>query len=961
MILAMRHLLPPLCLALAATSSSAQELPALPPIEWSGGASQVGGGRWAVLVVADTYPRNPTWRLEKADAVVKRLTEAFDRGLGIRGERLRMIRGSDVTNAAIQEVLREVGERLRGPDNLVVFYYYGHGWTKNEQVELFTKDTVHRHGSFQNTLGWSELGLHFGGLVQAADEQKAATRIVSVIDACRVKEQQAPPGPAKYVPLEKIVASIYATEVGQFATEGVFCDGFAASLEEFAGRDETRLGDLVEGAAKRMKGQTPVRMQGEPELVLRQRNDLAVEIVVRDAIGAGKALDGAHAATVTFGKHSGRSPLPLTGLPPGVYDLRVEHPDYLPREHRVELGPANAGEKVVVTLLPRLVVVTGQVEARGRVRILVTGARPRGTIDGYHVLRAERDGSGPFQLLLPRLPEDGALLVQAEGVEKIVPIPASPTGRLAERFDRHDVGLVTLAPKGPADASPPRITVAAPTRDLVTRDAAVTIRATVTDEGPAEATVDGRSVPLRDGTLQHEWALREGRNAVVLGAKDAAGNVAAPVTLEVTRDSTPPTLTVEEPLDGLVTREGAVRLRAHASDQLRLAAVLVDGKPVAVRDGVVDLPLELREGTTSLVVGALDAAGNAAPQVTLRVTRDSTPPAVTIVGPAEGAEAKGDRVRVVLRIEDVTWTTVRWGQGGARVERGQAFDQEVPLAGAGLELEVQDQAGNVTSVRRALTRPGDGPAWYSRWSREQRPPWPLPAGLRPGPVEKTFVNAADGSVLVWVPPGSFTIGGEDEDSSPSKTITFARGYFLGRCEVSWAQYARFARAKDVAMPSGEAGPADHPVYRVSWESARAYCRWAGLDLPTEAEWEYGALGDQDRSFPWGGGSGSCNARGSSDGHPRTAPVDSMPDGASPWGALHMAGNVAEWCLDAYRKGYEGLPGDGSVRPGDSATRVTRGGSWNNSEQACSSTVRTPRAPGDATPYLGFRVVRRIGP
>ncbi|OGG48432.1 MAG: hypothetical protein A3F84_14700 [Candidatus Handelsmanbacteria bacterium RIFCSPLOWO2_12_FULL_64_10] len=108
-------------------------------------------------------------------------------------------------------------------------------------------------------------------------------------------------------------------------------------------------------------------------------------------------------------------------------------------------------------------------------------------------------------------------------------------------------------------------------------------------------------------------------------------------------------------------------------------------------------------------------------------------------------------------------------------------------------------------------------------------------------------------------------------------------------------------ASFLANDSNYNGP-QHPVVGVSWEDAKAYCEWAGKRLPTEEEWQQACQGRDGREYPWGNGfgSGRANIEGFREGFLQTAPVGSYPNGASPYGAMDMAGNVWEWTSSLFR-------------------------------------------------------------
>jgi formylglycine-generating enzyme required for sulfatase activity len=227
-------------------------------------------------------------------------------------------------------------------------------------------------------------------------------------------------------------------------------------------------------------------------------------------------------------------------------------------------------------------------------------------------------------------------------------------------------------------------------------------------------------------------------------------------------------------------------------------------------------------------------------------------------------------------------------------------------------------------------------SWFDRLP-EGRRPRALPEGLSLGEREGEYVNARDGSILVWVPPATFTMGSvaKDElaspDEMPAHRVTLTSGFFMGKHEVTWAQLRAFCAATGQAPPTPrfEAGP-DHPAHAVSHDLAKAYCAWAGLRLPTEEEWELSARGTDGRRFPWGDappGDAQLSWSGA-DGYEQTAPVGSFPLDASPFGCLDMGGNVREWCstnAGEYhpepRVGSKAAPSLMALLP------ATRGGGW----------------------------------
>ena len=154
---------------------------------------------------------------------------------------------------------------------------------------------------------------------------------------------------------------------------------------------------------------------------------------------------------------------------------------------------------------------------------------------------------------------------------------------------------------------------------------------------------------------------------------------------------------------------------------------------------------------------------------------------------------------------------------------------------------------------------------------------------------------------------------------------------------------------------------------VDWNQASAFCTWSGKRLCTESEWEKAARGTDGRLYPWGNEGVSCAYAVTDDkcGVHGTLPVGSKPAGASPYGALDMAANVAEWVEDDYHSSYDGAPSDESawVDSPRAASRVQRGGGWNTIGwfPPLRASSRYPEDPAYGGYHGGFRCCRSSEP
>jgi formylglycine-generating enzyme required for sulfatase activity len=213
--------------------------------------------------------------------------------------------------------------------------------------------------------------------------------------------------------------------------------------------------------------------------------------------------------------------------------------------------------------------------------------------------------------------------------------------------------------------------------------------------------------------------------------------------------------------------------------------------------------------------------------------------------------------------------------------------------------------------------------------------------------------------MVWVRPGECLLGDDGQYGNPRHRC-YLDGYWIYKSPVTVGQYRAFCNASRRRMPPAPYGGwmDSRPIVNVTWNDALAYARWAGVTLPTEAQWEKAARGDQGQRYPWGDGWDLDRLWCSSDRDVRTtaAPAGSYPEGASPCGALDMAGNVKQWCADYYSPGYpEHAPHRNPSGPEQSDRRAVRGSSFNEYyDRAFVSSRREGEPPGDAVSDTGFR-------
>ena len=230
--------------------------------------------------------------------------------------------------------------------------------------------------------------------------------------------------------------------------------------------------------------------------------------------------------------------------------------------------------------------------------------------------------------------------------------------------------------------------------------------------------------------------------------------------------------------------------------------------------------------------------------------------------------------------------------------------------------------------------------------------------------EMVNVNAKDGAEMILIPAGEFLMGsqkGQGNDNERPQHRVYLDAYYISNYEVTNEQFAQFMRGTGYDAGGdwkkyAKAGKEKHPVVCVNWDDAMAYCRWAGGTLPTEAQWEKAARGNDDRQYPWGDSWEAGRCKNNSSG---TTAVGSYPGGASPYGLQDMAGNIWEWCSDWFGDKYYGSsPSRNPEGPRSGVSRVVRGGSRGI---ACHNSFRCANRYGDLpdfrNSYCGFRFAR----
>ncbi len=356
--------------------------------------------------------------------------------------------------------------------------------------------------------------------------------------------------------------------------------------------------------------------------------------------------------------------------------------------------------------------------------------------------------------------------------------------------------------------------------------------------------------------------------------------------------------------------------------------------------------------------------------------------------------AGGGAIGLIVLILLTLLVVIFWPQGG---------DKETPVA------QATDVPALVETEETAAPDPTN-----TKTTAPTRMSTTAPTATEALGIGSTRVNEVDGAEMVYVPAGEFWMGIDEEginsivsqtwcsydvswyrdgnysggvstcdkrnffNSNPEHEV-FLDGFWIYKTEVTIEEYAAFLNDQGNQTEGGSKwygaswimnllisqpenwvpmeGYDNYPINEVTWHGAKAYCEWAGGRLPTEAEWEKAARGTDGRLFPWG--NESPNETLVVFGSEEPSPVGSLPNGASPYGVLDMAGNVAEWVSDIYNQYYYyESPSDNPQGPSNGSFHLLRGGGWESRQWNFLTIYRGWRAyPNTSTnKEFGFRCV-----
>ncbi len=491
----------------------------------------------------------------------------------------------------------------------------------------------------------------------------------------------------------------------------------------------------------------------------------------------------------------------------------------------------------------------------------------------------------------------------------------------------------------------------------------------------------------------------------------------------IARYDADPVLEVSEPADGATVKESPLHVRGELKSGRSTDVVTVNGTEVRNGPGTFDasVPLassgtitvrvavedrgaargtpivrkvnyvgfaaDIAEATARAMAGEWEAAGTAWKHAKQRGAKDEDAPKGLLEGlarydadpvlevsePADGATVKESplHVRGELKTGRATDSVT---VNGTEARKGPGtFDASVALASSGtitVTIAVADRGtGRGTPIVRRLTYARDEwPAPVSPFLADWARPEGKDADATTG-YPRRIRRTKDAMVMVLIPAGTFQMGAvpgdtlAQGDENPRHAVTLTRAYYMDESEVTVGMWKRYASEKGRSMPTLRSEATDaHPMHDVSWDDVQGYVAWAGVALPTEAQWERAAKGGHDDYvYPWGTSDDVKKRHGwqGDDGFDGLAPVESYA--ANDYGLYDLSGNVWEWCSDWYDSGYyaRSPARDPSGPSASVSSRVLRGGDWNDDAGFVRSSYRGDVSPAGRAGFIGFRCARSL--
>ena len=220
--------------------------------------------------------------------------------------------------------------------------------------------------------------------------------------------------------------------------------------------------------------------------------------------------------------------------------------------------------------------------------------------------------------------------------------------------------------------------------------------------------------------------------------------------------------------------------------------------------------------------------------------------------------------------------------------------------------------------------------------------------------------------MIHVPAGAFTMGSTHrKDEQPIRHV-YLNEFWISKFPVTVSEYRAHCVALGLDLMSDQQNAwvfngmyENHPIMNLNWFEARQYCRWAGGDLPTEAQWDKAARGTDGRIYPWGNEwnpSVVIHDEKGNFGSYKSRPVGQYPDSASFYGVQDLVGGPKEWCLDWYSLEYSATDLLNPVGPMSGNWRALRGGCVRNRVGSFRCSKRVISSP-EYRMVAGFRLVK----